>query len=288
MKEKRESPWVGPVLLGAAFAGLFWMERRRPLRMQKKESDWQRVPRNMAMAALVAAEVNLCERPIVAPVAQRVARERRGLLPRLGLPPLVEKVLGLVLLDYSLYWWHILLHRVPFLWRSHVVHHADLKLDSTTALRFHAMEFVASIPWRLAQVRLLGISPPTLALWQRLTLLEVTFHHSNVRLPRKLEQWLSRLVVTPDLHGIHHSVVPDETHSNFSSGLTIWDRLHGTWRKDIAQEDIEIGVPAYHDPEELKLSDLIALPFERQRPAWHWKNDGVPERQPGDRGTEEP
>lgn len=265
--------WAGPVMVGATFVGLFWLERRHSLRSVKPEPDWRRVPRNMVLAALVAAEVRVCERPLVEPVSRWVARRRIGLLPRLGLSPGVEKLLSLLLLDYSLYWWHILLHRAPLLWRSHIVHHSDLVLDTTTALRFHTAEFFASIPWRLAQVVVIGVPPQTLALWQRLTVVEVLFHHSNVRLPLIWERWLSRFVMTPRLHGIHHSVVTEQTDSNYSSGLTVWDVLHKTLKKDVSQGEIEIGVPAYHDPQELQLPDLLALPFRRQRPTWCWQRE---------------
>ena len=261
MSRTTSSGWIGPVSIAAVVAALFWLERRYPLREPKPESDWRRVPRNLAMAAATGTVVRLCERPLTEPLARRVERSRTGLLPRLGLKPLPEKILGVALLDYTLYWWHILLHRLPFLWRIHVVHHADLVLDSSTALRFHWLEFLASIPWRLGQIAILGIGPQTLQSWQRLTLVEVLFHHSNLRLPIGVERNLSRVVMTPRLHGIHHSVVSEETASNFSSGLTLWDILHHTLKTDVAQDRIEIGVPDWHDPRELKLPDLLARPF---------------------------
>jgi sterol desaturase/sphingolipid hydroxylase (fatty acid hydroxylase superfamily) len=267
MTSKNTSSWIGTLAIAGTIAALFWLERRYPLRKGHPESDWKRVPRNAAMAATTGVAINLCERPLSGPLARRVDREQFGLLPWLKLRPIPEKILGVMLLDYTLYWWHVLLHRLPFLWRMHVVHHADLVLDSSTAMRFHWLEFLASIPWRLAQIALLGIRPQTLQLWQRLTLIEVVFHHSNLRLPIELERRLSRIVMTPRLHGIHHSVVSEETNSNFSSGLTIWDVLHRSLKTDVPQERIAIGVPGYRDPQELKLPDLLALPFEHQRSA---------------------
>jgi sterol desaturase/sphingolipid hydroxylase (fatty acid hydroxylase superfamily) len=267
MPRTKPSEWIGTIATVATLAALFWLEHRYPLRRGKPESDWTRVPRNLAMAAATGAVVNWCERPLVEPLAKWVEQQQTGLLPRLKLTPLAEKILGVVLLDYSLYWWHVLLHRLPFLWRIHVVHHADLVLDSSTALRFHWLEFLASIPWRLGQVAILGIRPQTLELWQRLTLIEVVFHHSNLRLPVEIERRLSRIVMTPRLHGIHHSVVASETNTNFSSGLTIWDVMHRTLNIDVPQERINIGVPGYRNPEELKLPDLLALPFQDQRTA---------------------
>ena len=166
-----------------------------------------------------------------------------------------------MLLDYTLYVWHVLLHRVPLLWRLHLAHHVDLDLDVSTALRFHFGEFIASIPWRLAQVAIIGVPPRTLALWRALTLAEVAFHHANLRLPLPSERLLALLIVTPRLHGIHHSVVRAERDSNFSSGLTLWDRLHGTLRTDVPQEKITIGVPPYAEPGDVTLGKTLALPF---------------------------
>ena len=153
-------------------------------------------------------------------------------------------------------------HRSPWLYRFHQVHHADLELDVSTAARFHVGEFLASVPWRAAQVAVIGASPRAVAVWQRLTMISVLFHHSNVRLPLALERRLAAVVVTPRLHGIHHSIVQEEQDSNWSSGLTLWDRLHGTLRANVAQDEIEIGVAAYRKPEDVSLGRSLAMPFE--------------------------
>lgn len=263
----RSSGWLGALAIGGTLAALFLLERRYPLRLAKPQPDRLRVPQNLAIASTTALVVRVCERPVVEPLAKWVERRRIGLLPRLHLPLPVEKALGVLLMDYTLYWWHQLLHRIPFLWRSHVVHHSDLALDTTTALRFHGWEFLASVPWRAAQVTLLGIRPSTLALWQKLTAIEVLFHHSNLRLPPKVDRILSRIVVTPRMHGIHHSVKHEEMNSNFSSGLTVWDALHGTLKTNVPQREIEIGVCEHHDPKELLLPRLLALPFREERAA---------------------
>jgi sterol desaturase/sphingolipid hydroxylase (fatty acid hydroxylase superfamily) len=204
----------------------------------------------------------LAERPLTGPLARLVERRGVGLVPRLPLPPWARTAVAVLLLDYTLYLWHVLLHRVPFLWRHHKVHHADLDMDASTALRFHAGELLASAPWRMAQVVLIGVTPRALALWQRLLLLSVMFHHSNVRLPRRVERWLGRVVMTPRLHGIHHSIVLEEQDSNWSSGLTLWDALHGTLRDDVAQEALTIGVAAYRRPADVTLPRLMTMPYD--------------------------
>lgn len=263
MTRARISAWAGALALGGSLAALLLLERRYPLRSGKPEPDRRRVPRNFMMAAATAAVVRVCERPPVERAARWVERRHVGLLPVLGLPPRLETIAGVILLDYTLYWWHVLLHRVPLLWRSHVVHHSDPMLDTSTALRFHWFEFLASVPWRLAQVVVLGIRPGTLALWQKLTFVEVLFHHSNLRLPLAMERRLGRFVVTPRMHGIHHSVVDTERNTNFSSGLTIWDVLHRSLKIDVPQRDIRIGVPEYPMPQALGLRQLLVLPFQR-------------------------
>jgi sterol desaturase/sphingolipid hydroxylase (fatty acid hydroxylase superfamily) len=244
-----------------AFAGtVLWMERRRPLR-RRVDPGPRRLARNASVGALTAVSIAVCERPVIEAVLRKTRRRRWGLVPRLPLPPWIGRALAIVLLDYSLYAWHILLHRVPLLWRMHLPHHVDLDLDASTAARFHFMEFLASIPWRAAQVMLIGADRRALSLWQKLTLAEVVFHHANLRLPLPLEHAISRLVMTPRLHGIHHSSVRGERDSNFSSGLTVWDVLHGTLRADVPQASIEIGIPGWQHPEQVTLGRTLALPF---------------------------
>jgi sterol desaturase/sphingolipid hydroxylase (fatty acid hydroxylase superfamily) len=171
-------------------------------------------------------------------------------------------------MDYTLYVWHVLTHRVPFLWRFHVVHHVDLDLDVSTALRFHGVELLLSLPWRAAQVALIGVSASAFTTWQLLLMASILFHHSNVRMSMRLERLVRVVLVTPRMHGIHHSTIRDETDSNWSSGLTLWDWLHGTLRWDVPQRRIVIGVPAYRDPADVSLVRILAMPFRRQRPSW--------------------
>ena len=259
---------VRSLLVFGAFALLFYLERRRPLR-RTVESTLERTERNLVMAGLAATALHLTERPITERLTALVERRRWGLLRMIGLPRGVETFTALLLLDYTLYLWHVLIHRVPQLWRLHVVHHVDLDLDASTALRFHVAELLVSIFWRAGQILCIGITRRTLSLWQRLTLLSVLFHHSNVRLPIEVERQLVRVIVTPRMHGIHHSTVQAETESNWSSGLTIWDRLHGTLRLDVPQDAIVIGVPAYRQSDEIDLIHVLMMPFVPQRPAWH-------------------
>lgn len=277
MATKHSPSWFGLGLAVGCFAAVRWLENRRPLR------PWREEPishdgRNLAVAALSALAVAYTEKPVVIRLAAWVEASRFGLLQRVRLPRPLVLPCALLLLDYTFYLWHVLLHRVPLLWRCHIVHHLDRDLTATTALRFHFAEILLSVPWRAAQVVLLGIPPRILVAWQRAALAEIVWHHSNVRLPPPVERFLVAFVVTPRMHGIHHSVVPDETDSNWSSGLTVWDWLHGTLRLDVLQDEITIGVPAYHDDRDVNLSRILPLPFRRQRPSWRWPDSRVPRR----------
>jgi sterol desaturase/sphingolipid hydroxylase (fatty acid hydroxylase superfamily) len=261
-----------PAALSAAVAGstfvvLLWLEHRRPLR-RTVESKVVRLGRNLTVAATTLVVVQLIERPLLAPLTGLVVERSWGLLPRLALPAWAEVVAALVLMDYTLYVWHVLVHRVPWLWRFHLVHHVDRDLDASTALRFHPAEIVVSLVWRAGQIVLIGLSPLAFTTWQSALLVSTLFHHANVRLPEAAERWLGLVVVTPRLHGIHHSTVRAETDSNWSSGLTLWDRLHGTLRLDVPQARITIGVPAFQRPDAVALPRILALPFVPQPPSW--------------------
>ena len=213
------------------------------------------------MAVLCATAVRCTERPVTQRLTQLVERKQWGLVKRLRLPVWLEVILSVVLLDYTLYVWHVLTHKVPWLWRFHQVHHVDLDLSTTTALCFHFAELILSVPWRAAQVVAIGASSLALSVWQTTTLLAILFHHSNVHLPLKVERWLCRFIVTPRMHGIHHSMVREETDTNWSTILAFPDYLHQTLKLNVPQQAITIGVPAYRQPRELTLWHIITMPF---------------------------
>ncbi|HWS99770.1 MAG TPA: sterol desaturase family protein [Pyrinomonadaceae bacterium] len=277
MRNRKVPTWISAPLVVGAFGLLAWLERRRPLR-RSVEPKLTRESRNLAVAAAGALALRFTERPLTDKLTALVERRRLGLLKLVRLPAWLEVSLAVVLMDYTLYLWHVLTHRVPFLWRFHVAHHADLDLDASTALRFHFGELALSVPFRGAQVLLLGVAPLPLSAWQNFLFLSVIFHHSNVRLPVEVERKLNRLVVTPRMHGIHHSIVKEETNSNWSSGLTVWDWIHGTLRLNVPQGEITIGVPAYREGEEVELLKVLAMPFGEEREAWHLPGDGRPVR----------
>ncbi len=266
---------LGPVLLGAAAALILTGERRRPLR-ERTQPAARRMAGNLVLGGLALATVALIEGPVVRPLAARAERRRVGLIQRLYAPEWLRDVLAFLLMDYTIYVWHIGTHRIAFLWRFHLVHHVDLDVDASTALRFHAADMAISVPYRALQVAAIGVSPRALAAWQGFFFLSVLFHHSNLRLPHALERRLARLITTPRMHGIHHSTVRAETDNNWSSGLSVWDHLHGTFRLDVPQDAIAIGVPGYRDPAELTAGRSLAMPFGRERDAWGSSPHGAP------------
>lgn len=258
---------AGGAVLGVAGLALFIAERQRPLR-QASQNGQDRVIANLALGAISMAVVALIEGPLTRPLAKRAERQRDGLVQRLPLPASIRDAAAVVLMDYTIYLWHVATHRIPLLWRFHLVHHIDMDLDTTTALRFHGIDMAISAPFRAAQVALIGVSPRALQIWQGWFFLAILFHHSNLEVPERVERMLSRVITTPRMHGIHHSAVQDQTDSNWSSGLAIWDHLHHSFRVDVVQQAIAIGVPAYRDPAGQGVLASLALPFARQRDAW--------------------
>ena len=256
--------WFGALAVLGAFATLRVLETVRPLRPPTQPRA-RRDGRNVALALIAGGALAAAQTPIIGPLARLVVRRRWGLLQRLALPSAVETFLAVVLLDYSQYLWHYLTHRRPMLWRFHEPHHVDLDLDTLTAIRFHFGELLLSVPFRAAQVLLIGVSPRALSIWQTVTTAQILFHHSNARLPASLESWLSWVIVTPRMHGIHHSIVDRERDSNWATIFSIFDRMHGTLRLDVPQESITIGVANRRDPRELTLGKVLAMPFRARR-----------------------
>ncbi len=252
----------------ATFGVLVLLERKRPLR-RETEPVARRTGRNFLVAGTAAVAMALIESPIAKRAASLVERKNVGLLKLVKLPEWLEILLAVILLDYTLYLWHVLTHRIAILWRFHVVHHVDLDLDASTALRFHFGELIVSVGWRAFQIVAIGITPKSLQTWQALLIPSILFHHSNVDLPESLEKLLSKLIVTPRLHGIHHSVIRAETDSNWSSGLSVWDRLHGTFRDVSEHAGVKIGVPAHQNPKDLTIGKLLAFPLHPHRNCWH-------------------
>lgn len=202
--------------------------------------------------------------PLVPMSMALLAQERGwGLFNNLGVPYLLEVTVAVIVLDFVIYLQHVLFHAVPLLWRFHMVHHADLDLDVTSGVRFHPIEIILSMGIKLAAVGSLGL--PALAVFIFEILLNGTsmFNHSNVFIPLKLDRIIRLLIVTPDMHRVHHSVILSETDSNYGFTLSWWDRILGTYRAQPAKghQWMTIGLSLFLDEKRQTLPWLLALPF---------------------------
>jgi sterol desaturase/sphingolipid hydroxylase (fatty acid hydroxylase superfamily) len=219
---------------------------------------------NLGLVALDTAAVRLLV-PLGAVGMALVAQERGwGLFHNVPLPGWLAVALAIVALDFAIYLQHVLFHAVPVLWRLHMVHHADLDFDVTTGVRFHTLEILLSMGIKMAAVALLGA--PALAVLTFEVLLNATsmFSHGNVRLPAWLDRVLRLVVVTPEMHRVHHSVDPRETNSNFGFNLPWWDYLLGTYRARPAagHEGMTIGLGQFRDERLVeRLHWMLLLPF---------------------------
>ncbi len=252
--------WLSGIFAVGAFVVLYVFEKKRPLRDQVELKEIGTL-RNLAIASTAGLVINFLEKPVAEKLSKFVEEKNFGILKIFKLPKFLETALAVILLDYTLYLWHVLTHKHPFLWRFHQVHHADLDLTASTAIRFHFGEITISVIFRAGQILLIGVSPKALEIWQNLLILSVLFHHSNINLSKDFEEKLEKFIVTPRLHGIHHSEKQDEMDSNWSSGLTLWDFLHGTFRNDIPQNEIRIGVSGYDTKQNVTLGKMLIEPF---------------------------
>jgi sterol desaturase/sphingolipid hydroxylase (fatty acid hydroxylase superfamily) len=270
--------YVGRPLLACILLALLVLQWRFPLRRQYF-SIVHRLVRNFVLSIPGFAIVRLAMLPIPISVAMWAQQNHIGLLNWLALPSWAVFIATFLLMDYAYWWWHYAMHMVPFFWRFHNVHHTDLDLDVSTAARFHFGEMILSIGFLSLAVVAFGVTPIMLAIFFIAFEAAVLFHHSNWRLPIKLERILNLIVVTPRMHGIHHSIVQRETNSNWGTIFCWWDKLHRTLRRDIPQNEITVGVAAYRDEHELTVGKLMALPFREQRP-WRLPNGEQPDRPP--------
>lgn len=251
---------------GGLFLGLLvtlaGLETLRPRRARQ----YRRMQRWLANLGIVAINTGLLRLafPLLAVGIAVLAEERGwGLLNILGAPWWIAWPAALLALDLAVYLQHVMFHAVPALWRLHRMHHADLDFDVTTGLRFHPLEILISMGWKIVIVLALG--PPAAAVLVFEVLLNATsmFNHSNLGIPARLDRVLRWFVVTPDMHRVHHSIHRDETNSNFGFNLPWWDRLLGTYRDQPrdGHEGMTIGLDVFREARELRLDRMLWQPF---------------------------
>jgi sterol desaturase/sphingolipid hydroxylase (fatty acid hydroxylase superfamily) len=233
---------------------------RRALTLSKA----QRWPGNLGLVALNTVLLRLIFPLAGAGMAAFCAENGWGILNHFQVPAILAVPLAVIALDFVIWLQHVMVHAVPLFWRLHRVHHADLDYDVTTGARFHPLEIVLSMLIKFATIVVLG--PPVVAVVIFEVLLNATamFNHGNIGLPATLDRILRRVVVTPDMHRVHHSVEDDETNSNFGFNLPWWDRLFGTYRDQprAGQLGMTIGIRDHADPREVaRLDGMLLLPF---------------------------
>jgi len=265
------------LILGGLFVILFICERWVPLR-QVRQRLARRLLVNLSISALAIGTAAALVEPASAIALEYISNRGFGLLSWIELPAAVRFVAGFVLLDLTFYYWHLANHKLSFLWRFHNVHHIDRDLDVSTAFRFHFGEVTMSAGFRVVQILLLGISPVNFAIYELVFQANTLFHHSNVRLPLMAERWLNLILVTPRMHGIHHSEIRRENNSNFSVVFPWWDRLHRTLRLNVPQSQIVIGIPGYAAIADGRLGEALLMPFRRQRDYWRRADGKIAER----------
>ena len=218
---------------------------------------------NLGMVALNTILVRLLFPLAVVGFAAACEARGWGLLALAPLPAWLSVAIAVVALDLAIYLQHVLFHAAPTLWRLHRMHHADLDFDFTTGIRFHPIEILLSVGIKFLAVAAIGAPALAVLIFEIVLNATATFNHGNVRMPGAVDAVLRLVVVTPDMHRVHHSVVAAETNSNFGFNLPWWDRLFGTYRAqpEAGHEDMTIGIPQFRDPAELRLDRMLWQPF---------------------------
>ena len=190
-----------------------------------------------------------------------------GLLNYVQLPSVAAVAISIVVMDFVIYVQHILMHAIPALWRLHRVHHADLDYDFTTGVRFHPLEIIVSMLIKFVAILLLGPPVAAVVIFEIILNASSMFNHGNIKLPAALDRILRLLIVTPDMHRIHHSVEKDESNRNFGFNLSLWDRFFGTYRRQprAGHEEMVVGIQNYRELRDVtSFKGLLLLPFRNK------------------------
>ena len=228
------------------------------------DSKTNRLKTNLALTGIDILAVRLVFGAAAVGAAQFAGENGWGLFNYLDWPEWLEILAVIIFLDLMIYIQHILVHVIPFFWQFHVVHHSDLDLDVSSGLRFHPIEILGSMLFKIGLVFALGPSVLAVVIFEGILNGMALFSHSNITLPEKLDRILRFVIVTPDMHRIHHSIEKMETNANFGFNLSIWDRFLGTYLHDAKKEQpkIIVGVNQFRIGEELSLKKLLLMPFK--------------------------
>lgn len=237
-----------------------------PRRIQQL-SRKQRWPVNLGLAVFNIAIMRLTLGGIAYLSAVNAANQHYGLLNQWPVPEWLSIIVTLLVLDFAIYGQHIVSHKWPLLWRLHQVHHTDLEFDATTALRFHPLEIMISMLYKVLCIVLIGANPWAVIIFEIILNGAATFNHSNINIPPTLDKKLRWLIITPDMHRIHHSTLTAETDSNYGFSISCWDRLCGTYTANPKQPQttMAIGLEPFREAHELGFLRLLLLPFQALR-----------------------
>jgi sterol desaturase/sphingolipid hydroxylase (fatty acid hydroxylase superfamily) len=254
------------------FLGIFAAMALFELVLPRRELIFSRARRwttNLAIVAVDTAVLRIVFPMAAVGVALWAEAGGYGLFALAGLPLWLAGLLGFVLLDFAVWAEHWASHKIPLLWRIHKMHHADRDIDVTTALRFHPLEIVISMLWKAAVVLAFGIPAIAVLVFEVVLNGAAMFNHANFRLPLVLDRWLRLVVVTPDMHRVHHSVIRSETDSNYGFNLAVWDRIFGTYTDQPREghEGMTIGLAEYQHDGPAGILWSLALPFRRSEAA---------------------
>ncbi|OGI37789.1 MAG: fatty acid hydroxylase [Candidatus Muproteobacteria bacterium RBG_16_62_13] len=234
-----------------------------PRRALTTSKSWRWIS-NLSIVFLNSFLVRLLFPVAAVGLAAYAAEHGWGLFNQFQTPFWVAVVVSVVALDLAIYLQHVMFHAVPAFWRLHRMHHADLDFDVTTGARFHPIEIILSMLIKFAVIAVLGLPVVAVIVFEVLLNATAMFNHSNIRLPLILDRLIRRLIVTPDMHRVHHSIEDHETNSNFGFNLSIWDRLFGTYKNqpDAGHEAMTIGIRDFRDPRQVdRLPGMLLLPF---------------------------
>ncbi len=259
-----QEPWIRLSCFLGVLGAVALAEALRPRRPLGR-SRLRRWPANLLLVGLDTLLLRLVLPAVPVAFALQVQDLGWGLFHQVVLPAPLALIATVLLLDLAIYGQHVIFHKVPVLWRLHRMHHADLDIDVTTALRFHPLEILLSTLIKLALVALLGAPAAGVLLFEVLLNASAMFNHGNMALPAGTDRLLRRVLVTPDMHRVHHSTIRQETDSNYGFALPWWDRLFGTYRAQPAEGHtaMRIGLETFRDERELGLIRLLTQPFRR-------------------------
>jgi sterol desaturase/sphingolipid hydroxylase (fatty acid hydroxylase superfamily) len=253
----------------AAFIGLFvlfaFAEFRSPLSQRKTSRPLQWFT-NLALAIINSLLLKLLMPILAVGVAVYAKEHQLGLFNLIQLPDAMSFILALLLLDLIIYCQHVLFHNVPLLWRLHRMHHTEIGLDVSSALRFHPIEILLSMFIKMAFVLILGAPVAAVIVFEILLNGLAMFNHSNLKLPKKVDRLLRKIVVTPEVHWIHHSPIVKETNSNYGFNLIIWDKVFATYisQPSVEHSKMQQGLPQFGLQKSLTFSELLLLPFRKK------------------------